>query len=118
MNNIELAVGNIVRRVLRLIRDVYVSEGGEDGFGQIEKTTKDDQENDSDDEEMEEEKFKRPAKPRQLSYYDYPSSTVGVSTSRFFGSSSSMINLLGDNSTMAKKTSLESDKKSHNILSW
>ncbi|KAG9303728.1 hypothetical protein G9A89_018625 [Geosiphon pyriformis] len=115
----ELAVGNIVRRVLRLIRDVYNAEGG-DEFAKIDdpliSNTKPD-ETDEDDEfefEEDEERPKRPLATRQLSFYDYPSGTSG---SRFFGSSSSMINLLGDNSMIpGKKASFEYDRKSYNIL--
>ncbi|CAG8772093.1 1721_t:CDS:2, partial [Ambispora leptoticha] len=99
----ELAVGNIVRRVLRLIRDC---SNGDDNFSVSDSpvVAGKDELDDEDDEFEEEEKPKRSYAQRQLSFYD------GGSGSRFFGSSSSMINLLGDNTISGMKTSLDYEK--------
>ncbi|CAG8496262.1 5452_t:CDS:10, partial [Ambispora gerdemannii] len=109
----ELAVGNIVRRVLRLIRDCCNSDG-DDNFSISDSPVsgiENDELNDEDDEFEEEERPKRSYAQRQLSFYD------GGSGSRFFGSSSSMINLLGDNTIPGKKNSLDYEKAMEHIHS-
>ncbi|CAB4492257.1 translation initiation factor eIF-2B subunit beta [Rhizophagus irregularis DAOM 181602=DAOM 197198] len=91
----ELAVGNIVRRVLRLIRDVYNSEVSNSNTN----LTSTSEEVEDDDKDYEDDNvIKSPpqkSKTYDLQSYSGPGSII---SSSFFSSSASMINLLGDGS--------------------
>ncbi|CAG8591034.1 4401_t:CDS:2 [Dentiscutata erythropus] len=96
--------GNIVRRVLRLIRDVYNSEVAT--FDDLSAEDDDKDSNTDDDEKEEEIKSKSSQKIRTISFYG--GSGTGTNNR------SSMINLLGDGGT--KRTSIDDDRKPPNIL--
>ncbi|KAF0495085.1 IF-2B-domain-containing protein [Gigaspora margarita] len=102
----ELAVGNIVCRVLRLIREVYNSEDATFDDNSAEDNDKDS--NTDDDEKDEEIKSKSSQKIRTFSFYG--GSGTGTNTQ------SSMINLLGDGSPMgAKRASVDDYRKPPNL---
>ncbi|PKY53823.1 IF-2B-domain-containing protein [Rhizophagus irregularis] len=103
----ELAVGNIVRRVLRLIRDVYNSEVSNSNTN----LTSTSEEVEDDDKDYEDDNMiKSPpqkSKTYDLQSYSGPGSII---SSSFFSSSASMINLLGDGSVSGKEASLDYDR--------
>ena len=102
---LELAVGNIVRRVLRLIRDVYNSEASNSNMA---SSTAEEVE-----EEIEDDEDAIPQKNRTFDLQSY----CGTSSITSSSSSASMINLLGDGTPVGgKRTSLDYDRKSFNIL--
>ncbi|CAB4394285.1 IF-2B-domain-containing protein [Rhizophagus irregularis] len=108
----ELAVGNIVRRVLRLIRDVYNSEVSNSNTN----LTSTSEEVEDDDKDYEDDNvIKSPpqkSKTYDLQSYSGPGSII---SSSFFSSSASMINLLGDGSVSGKEASLDYDRKCYNL---
>ena len=102
---LELAVGNIVRRVLRLIRDVYNSEASNSNMA---SSTAEEVE-----EEIEDDEDAIPQKNRTFDLQSYST----ISSSSFLSSSASMINLLGDGSPVGgKRNSLNYESKSYHIL--
>jgi hypothetical protein len=103
---LELAVGNIVRRVLRLIRDVYNSEASH-----MTSSTAEEVEDEVDEEE--DDKVKSLPQKGRTDLQSYGGSSF-ITGSSFFSSSASMINLLGDGSPVG--TSLDYEKKSYHIL--
>ncbi|RIB15546.1 hypothetical protein C2G38_1971573 [Gigaspora rosea] len=90
----ELAVGNIVRRVLRLIREVYNSEVATFDDNSAED---DDKDSNTDDDEKEDEEIKSKSSQKIRTFSFYGGSGTGTNTH------SSMINLLGDGSPMGAK---------------
>jgi hypothetical protein len=105
---LELAVGNIVRRVLRLIRDVYNSEASNNNINLNTAEEVEDDDKDYEDDNMVK------SSPQKSRNYDLQSYSVSssITGSSFFSSSASMINLLGDGSV----ASLDYDRKCYNIL--
>ncbi|RGB31248.1 hypothetical protein C1646_792279 [Rhizophagus diaphanus] len=109
----ELAVGNIVRRVLRLIRDVYNSEVSNSNTNLTSTSEEvEDDDKDYDDDNMIKSSPQK-SKTYDLQSYSGPGSII---SSSFFSSSASMINLLGDGSVSGKEASLDYDRKCYNIL--
>src|SRR3954452_839916 len=98
---LELAVGNIVRRVLRLIRDVYNSEASNSNMtSSAGEKVEDEVEDDEDDNKVK-------SSSQKGRTFDLQS----------YGGTSSMINLLGDGSPMGeKRASLDYETKSFHIL--
>ena len=108
---LELAVGNIIRRVLRLIRDVYNSEASNSN---INLSSAAEEVEDEDEEDEDDNKVKSFPQKGETSDLQNTSSVTG---STAFSSSASMINLLGDGTPVGgKRTSLDYDRKSYNIL--
>ncbi|RIA84838.1 translation initiation factor eIF-2B subunit beta [Glomus cerebriforme] len=95
----ELAVGNIVRRVLRSIRDVYNSEESSSNIN-LNKTSSTAEEVEHEDDDDDDDKIPQKGRTYDLQNYGGQSS-----------SSASMINLLGDGSVGEKRASLDYDRK-------